>query len=69
VFVIYNSYWYLALLIPFIIYPFAWAGHYFVEKNKPAAFKKPLYAKASDWVMFFDILRGKIKIRKEQNND
>jgi hypothetical protein len=30
-------------------------------KNKPAAFKNPLWAKASDWVMFKDIIIGKIK--------
>tara|TARA_R100000008_G_C3565621_1_gene158985 strand:- start:761 stop:970 length:210 start_codon:yes stop_codon:yes gene_type:complete len=68
-FVIYNSYWYLIPLIPFVIYPFAWSGHFFFEKNNPAAFKRPLYAKASDWMMFYDILRGKIRIRGEQKND
>tara|TARA_B100000073_G_scaffold256822_1_gene216740 strand:+ start:288 stop:449 length:162 start_codon:yes stop_codon:yes gene_type:complete len=49
-------------LIPFVIYPFAWSGHYFFEKNKPAAFSNPLYAKISDWIMFKDIIIGKIKI-------
>lgn len=47
-------------LTPFIVYPFAWTGHFYFEKNTPAAFKNPLWAKASDWVMLFDILRGKI---------
>lgn len=56
------SIWYLLPLIPFVIYPFAWAGHYFFEKNKPAAFKDPIKAKISDWVMFKDILIGRIKI-------
>ena len=40
--VIYNNIWYLIPLIPFIIYPFAWSGHYFFENNKPAAFKEPI---------------------------
>ena len=60
--VIYNGGWWL-LLLPltlFIVYPFAWTGHFYFEKNKPAAFKNPLWAKASDWLMLFDILRGKI---------
>ena len=52
--------WLLLLLTPFIVYPFAWSGHYFFEKNKPAAFKNPLWAKACDWVMLKDIIIGKI---------
>lgn len=55
----YEYYWFL-LLTPFTVYPFAWSGHYFFEKNKPAAFKDPVKAKISDWIMLFDILRGKI---------
>jgi hypothetical protein len=54
-----------ALLYPltlFIVYPFAWSGHFFFEKNKPAAFKNPWKAKAADWVMLKDIIIGKIKL-------
>ena len=32
-FVFYNWYWYLIPFIPFVIYPFAWSGHYFFEKS------------------------------------
>ena len=49
------------LAVPFVVYPFAWSGHFFIEKNKPAAFKNPLWAKVCDWVMFKDIIIGKIK--------
>ena len=49
-------------LSPFIVYPFAWSGHYFFENNEPAAFKNPLYAKISDLIMFKDILIGRISI-------
>jgi len=56
-----NSFWLALPLTPFIVYPFAWSGHYFFEKNKPAAFKNPLWAKACDWVMLKDILIGRIK--------
>jgi hypothetical protein len=50
----------LLILTPFVVYPFAWSGHYFFEKNKPAAFSNPLWAKACDWVMLKDIIIGRI---------
>lgn len=62
IFILYKWYWYLIPLVPFIVYPFAWSGHYFFEKNEPAAFKDPIKAKISDWMMFRDIVLGKIKI-------
>ena len=62
VFVIYNWYWFLIPLIPFVIYPFAWTGHYLFEKNKPAAFHNPIKAKICDWIMFKEIMMGRIKI-------
>ena len=60
--VIIKKLWILLFLTPFVIYPFAWSGHYFFEKNKPAAFKNPFLAKISDWIMLKDILCGKLKI-------
>ena len=60
-FVIYNAYWTFLLLTPFVVYPFAWSGHYFFEKNKPAAWTNPLWAKACDWIMLKDMMTGKIK--------
>tara|TARA_R110000824_G_scaffold97953_2_gene233778 strand:- start:563 stop:850 length:288 start_codon:yes stop_codon:yes gene_type:complete len=60
-FVIYNAYWPFLLLTPFVVYPFAWSGHYFFEKNKPAAWTNPLWAKACDWIMLKDMMTGKIK--------
>lgn len=46
--------------LPLIGYGFAWTGHFFFEKNKPATFKYPLYSLIGDWVMFKDILTRKI---------
>ena len=43
-------------------YGFAWAGHFFFEKNRPATFRHPLYSFAGDWVMFKDILIGRVKL-------
>ena len=41
-------------------YGFAWTGHFFFEKNRPATFRHPVYSFLGDWVMFGDILRGRI---------
>ena len=62
VWVLYNWCWYLIPIIPFIIYPFAWSGHYFFENNEPAAFHNPIKAKISEWIMFKDILLGRFKL-------
>tara|TARA_R110000744_G_scaffold216561_4_gene335350 strand:- start:4226 stop:4516 length:291 start_codon:yes stop_codon:yes gene_type:complete len=53
--------YFMIILTPFIVYPFAWSGHFFFEKNKPAAFSRPIWAKACDWVMLKDIMIGRIK--------
>ena len=47
---------------PLCGYGFAWIGHYFFERNKPATFKYPLYSFIGDWIMLKDILVGKVKI-------
>ena len=52
---------YALLGIPLIGYGFAWIGHFFFEKNKPATFTYPLYSLASDFILFFDLIRGKQK--------
>ncbi|OUR88451.1 hypothetical protein A9Q81_23680 [Gammaproteobacteria bacterium 42_54_T18] len=51
----------LLLTLPIIGYGFAWIGHFFFEKNKPATFKYPFYSFIGDWVMFKDILVGKVR--------
>lgn len=51
----------LLWLLPVIGYGFAWVGHFFFEKNRPATFKHPFYSLWADWVMFKDMLIGKIK--------
>jgi hypothetical protein len=43
-------------------YAFAWVGHFFFEKNRPATFKYPFYSFAGDWVMYKDIWQGKVKL-------
>lgn len=41
-------------------YAFAWVGHFFIEKNRPATFTYPLMSFACDWIMFGYILTGQI---------
>jgi hypothetical protein len=45
---------------PIVGYGFAWVGHFAFERNRPATFKHPLYSLLGDWVMFRDILIGRI---------
>jgi hypothetical protein len=51
----------ILISLPFVGYGFAWVGHFFFEKNKPATFQYPLFSLASDFLLFFDLL-----IRKEK---
>lgn len=40
-------------------YLFAWIGHFFIEKNKPATFKYPWMSLKGDFKLYFEILTGK----------
>ena len=51
--------WIFLIIIPFLGYGFAWVGHFFFEKNKPATFQYPGYSLASDFILFWDLLSGK----------
>tara|TARA_R110000868_G_scaffold62922_4_gene189866 strand:+ start:35 stop:340 length:306 start_codon:yes stop_codon:yes gene_type:complete len=53
--------WQWLILLPFLGYGFAWVGHFFFEHNRPATFTYPFYSFLADWVMFKDILLGRIK--------
>lgn len=50
----------LLWLMPVFGYGFAWVGHFVFEKNKPATFQYPLYSLMGDFVMYKDILTGRI---------
>lgn len=60
VYAIYSNKYRLLFLIPVVGYGFAWVGHFFFEKNKPATFQYPLFSLASDFIMFWHILTGQI---------
>ena len=42
-------------------YAFAWAGHFFIEKNRPATFTHPLWSFMADWKMLALMLTGRLK--------
>lgn len=50
--------WRFILATPFLGYGFAWVGHFFFEKNKPATFQYPIFSLASDFLLFWDLLTG-----------
>jgi hypothetical protein len=52
----------LLLLVPVFGYGFAWLGHFLFEHNRPATFTHPLYSLMGDWVMFWQILTGRVRI-------
>ena len=53
--------WLALLLVPVVGYGFAWVGHFRFERNKPATFEYPLYSLMGDWVMFWQVLTGRIR--------
>ena len=53
-----NACWYLIALVQG--YAWAWVGHFFFEHNRPATFKHPLKSFVCDWIMWFDMLRGRV---------
>jgi|TARA_Y100000310_G_scaffold147747_1_gene147007 hypothetical protein len=65
IWVIWYKNWMGALLIPFVVYPFAVGGHILFgsKGNRPSFYKISfLQAKRCDIKMFIDILRGKLSI-------
>lgn len=53
-----NGWWVLVALVSG--YGGAWIGHFVYEKNRPASFAQPLYSFRADWVMYWQMLTGKL---------
>ena len=61
VYVIASANLWALLLVPIVGYGFAWVGHFFFEHNRPATFKYPLYSFIGYWVMYKEIITGRIR--------
>jgi hypothetical protein len=53
--------WWLFPLAVVPGYAFAWIGHFFVEKNRPATFTYPLWSFLGDWKMLALMLTGRLE--------
>jgi hypothetical protein len=65
-FVIYTGKERFLWYIPIFGYGFAWLSHAFIERNKPATFKYPLWSLLSDFKLFFELLTGRQKFKTQE---
>jgi hypothetical protein len=54
------------LLTPIPGYGFAWLGHFFIEKNRPATFTHPLWSLAGDFKMYGLMISGAMDAEMER---
>ncbi|MEJ2761381.1 MAG: DUF962 domain-containing protein [Gammaproteobacteria bacterium] len=55
-----QTWWLLAAAVA-QAYAFAWAGHFFFERNRPATFTYPWLSLLGDFRMWWEILTGRIR--------
>jgi hypothetical protein len=50
-------------------YAFAWISHFFVEHNRPATFRYPLWSFVSDYKMMWLMLTGRMRAEIERTKN
>ena len=58
---VFTQAWWLLAVALVQGYAFAWVGHFFFEKNRPATFRYPLLSFLGDWRLWWEILTGSIR--------
>ena len=56
-----SRHWCWRWTVPVLAYGFAWAGHFLVEKNRPATFKHPWLSLIGDHKMAALMLTGRLE--------
>jgi len=54
--IILTGSWKFVWVVPACGYGFSWSGHFFFQKNNPAAFKQPFYSLLGDFTMWWEIV-------------
>lgn len=59
--------WWLMLLAPVLAYGLAWTGHFWVEHNRPATFRHPIWSLRADFHMVGLAVTGRLKAETDRH--
>jgi hypothetical protein len=74
-FVIFGAYAFVVAKAEFLgvgvalAYACAWTGHFFVEHNRPATFRYPVYSLRADFVLYWQLLTGQRRFREAPRSE